>query len=304
MNRRLAVFGAAVALDLACGELPTRVHPVAWLGRGSGALGRCLPRGAGTRDLRSGLALAAVIPALAVALAVTARRGASRWGRAPGFAAEVFLLKQTFAVRALFEHVAAVRRPLAMGALDDARAATGRIVGRDISTLDAPSLASAAIESLAENASDSAVAPWMWYAVGGLPGAVAYRAINTLDATVGYRHFGSFGLPSARLDDVANVVPARLTAACIALASSAPAAAARGAIRDARNTPSPNSGWPMAAAAHALDVRLEKHGHHVLNAGGRAPSARDIARAGDLIARALVIAGAFFAIGLTLRGSR
>jgi adenosylcobinamide-phosphate synthase len=303
MKRRLAVFGAAIALDLGFGELPTPVHPVAWLGRGASAFGRCLPRGTVRRDLASGLVLATAVPLVAAGACLAATRAARRLHPLAGFAAEVFLVKQTFAVRALFEHTAAVREPLVSGDLEGARTAVSRVVSRDTTTLDTSAVASAAIESLAENASDSAVAPWAWYAAGGLPAATAYRAINTLDATFGYRHEGRFGMPSARLDDAANLVPARLTAACLALLSARPFAAIRGTLADARNTPSPNSGWPMAAAAHALGVRLEKQDHHVLNASGVPPEGRDIAAALNLTGRALALAAAVVA-GALLRWRR
>ena len=112
--------------------------------------------------------------------------------------------------------------------------------------------------------------------------------MNTLDAMVGYHKNGMFGMPSARLDDLLNLVPARVTAAALALASSNLQRTWRGAVADEGRTPSPNSGWPMAAAAYALSVRLEKPAHHVLNEGGRPAAAVDIRRAEWLTARALL----------------
>ena len=123
------------------------------------------------------------------------------------------------------------------------------------------------------------VAPIIWYLLGGLPAAYAYRVTNTLDAMVGYRAKGWLGTPSARLDDALNFVPSRLTAALVAASSFSPIRSLRGTFEDHGRTPSPNSGWPMAAMAYGMDVRLEKPSHHLLNAKGRAPSAADIATA-------------------------
>jgi adenosylcobinamide-phosphate synthase len=204
---------------------------------------------------------------------------------------EAAALKQSFAVRALFSHALAVERPLSAGRIEGARDAVALMVSRATAELDQTAVASAAIESLAENASDSAGAPWAWFAVLGLPGAFAYRAVNTLDAMIGYRDRGLAGTPSARLDDALNVIPARLTAVAVALASGARMpGAVSGALADAGRTPSPNSGWPMAAAAHALGVRLEKRGHHVLNEQGSAPTAATVGEGRLLVAKALAIA--------------
>ncbi|NJN68054.1 MAG: cobalamin biosynthesis protein, partial [Chloroflexaceae bacterium] len=162
-------------------------------------------------------------------------------------------------------------------------------------------IAAAAIESLAENTSDSVVAPLLAYALGGLPGAFAYRAANTLDAMVGYRgRYEYLGKVPARLDDLLNLVPARLTALLIAAAAVGCSADAPQAWqvmwRDHALTASPNAGWPMAAVAGALGVRLEKMGHYCLNERGRAPTAADIRRAGRVVG----VAAASLVTGLLL----
>ncbi|MFN0145082.1 MAG: adenosylcobinamide-phosphate synthase CbiB [Dehalococcoidia bacterium] len=300
MKRRVKVAAIATLLDLALAELPNRFHPVAGLGRATNALVVRLPHSTPRSALASGVFLAVAIPSAAGLLGAAASRTARRHGTV-GLVVEAFLLKQAFALRALFAHVERVRRPLATEDIAATRLAAARIVSRDTAGLPAIALASAAIESLAENASDSVVAPLAWYAVAGLPAAFAYRAVNTLDAMVGYRHFGLFGMPSARLDDIANFVPARLTALAITIASCRPATAL-GTLRDAGRTLSPNSGWPMAAAAHALGVRLEKRRHHVLNASGAEPEAGDIRRVQILVAEALaVLAFAFVCTTRTWR---
>ncbi|MCC7366592.1 MAG: cobalamin biosynthesis protein CobD, partial [Dehalococcoidia bacterium] len=279
IGRRITVVLAALALDAALGELPNRYHPVARLGRGAALFDRMAPH-SGRRS-----APAAGVGLLAAALATAI--GAGQLGRRcsdtlPGWLSvpvEAALLKQAFAARALFAHAEAVRGRLATGAVSAARSAAARMVSRDTGALDEALLASAAIESVAENLSDSVVAPLGWYLLAGLDAAFAYRAVNTLDAMVGYRARGWFGTPAARLDDLLNFVPARLTALLIACSSGTPLVAVSGAWSDHAATPSPNSGWPMAAMAHGLGVRLEKRGHHVLNARGRRPRPADITRA-------------------------
>ncbi len=285
MRRRGAVLILAAGLDLAFGELPNRWHPVARLGTAIAAAER---RMSDLPPVVTGVLLATIFP---IGAALLARRASLAARRGPGWLGvfgEALLLKQTFAARALFEHAAKVRERLEAHDLEGARAAAGMMVSRDTANLDEHALASAAIESLSENTSDSVVAPFCWYLAGGLPAAAAYRAINTLDAMVGYRSRGWVGTPSARLDDAASYVPARLTAGLYALASGDRAVFA-GARADHGATPSPNSGWPMAAAAHALEVRLEKTGHHILNRTGRLPGPADIKAAERLTWRALGI---------------
>jgi len=159
------------------------------------------------------------------------------------------------AQRSLFDHVRAVARPLAAGDLGSARAAVGLIVGRDVERLDESGVATAAIESLAESFNDGVVAPMFWFAFGGLPGLFVYKAVNTADSMIGHREprWRAFGWASARFDDLLNLIPARCAGAVLALVG-------RGGwktmVRDAGKHASPNAGWPEAAMAGALGVRL------------------------------------------------
>ena len=174
-----------------------------------------------------------------------------------------FLASSLFAQRSLHEHVAAVRDGLATGGLTEGRVQLRHIVGRDTGALDEAGVARAAIESLAENFSDAVVAPAFWCAALGLPGAAAYKAINTADSMVGYdserfRHFGRF---AARLDDLVNLPASRLSAfwivlAAVSLRDASPLGALRAVRRDASRHRSPNAGWPEAAMAGALGLRL------------------------------------------------
>lgn len=294
MGRRAAVLGAALALDAAFGELPNRWHPVAWLGRAAGRLDRLLTR-RGQRDTAAAGLVFTGLAAGGAAVAGAALERRLRGRGLAGLAAEAILLKQSLALRALFEHADAVRRALEREDLAGARAAAGRMVSRDTRELPGELVASAAIESVAENLSDSVIAPAAWYLAGGLAAAYVYRAANTLDAMAGYRSRGRFGMVPARLDDALNLVPARVTAAAVLAVRPRALVRWRSLARDARSTASPNAGWPMAAMAHALGVRLEKRGHHVLNGAGRYPGHGDIRRA---LGAAAGAAGLLYALAL------
>ncbi len=162
------------------------------------------------------------------------------------------------AARSMFTHVQDVARPLTAGHLPKARHAVSMIVGRDPTDLDSAGITRATLESLAENTSDGIVAPIFWGALFGLPGIAAYKAINTLDSMIGHRNdrYEYFGKCAARLDDVVNLLPSRLTGLLFALISPLPLEALRCIRADARYHRSPNAGWPEAALAGALAVRL------------------------------------------------
>jgi adenosylcobinamide-phosphate synthase len=180
------------------------------------------------------------------------------------------------------------------------------IVGRDTETLDEAGIARAALESLAENTSDGIVAPLFWGSIFGLPGIAGYKAINTLDSMIGHRteRHEAFGWASARADDIANLVPARLTALLLALVSGHPLVALSCTLRDAAHHRSPNAGWPEAAMAGALGVRLsgprlyhDRVAHEPwLNERGGEASASDISRGLRLYLFAMTSLGAIGAL--------
>lgn len=296
------LLALAVGWDLLLGEPPAAVHPVVWFGRIAAWLVARAPAGGPRAQFLYGGALALLPPLGYAALARQLMRAGRRLPAPIAVALAVPLLKSTFAVRALREAGEGVQRPLTAGDLDAARRGLRSLVSREAAGLDERLVAAAAVESLAENLGDAVVAPFLYYAVGGLPAALAYRAVNTLDATVGYRgRYEWLGKAAARLDDLANLVPSRVAALSIVLAAAVAGEDARGAWwimrRDAGRTASPNAGWPMAAMAGALGVELEKVGHYRLGDPRAAVDTRTIARADRLVA--LAAAGtALFALAL------
>lgn len=197
--------------------------------------------------------LLAVALAVAIGVAISWRLPMTWWG----IGLELLICSSLLASRSLHAHVAAIARPLASGDTEAAREAVAMIVGRDPHQLDEAGIARAGLESLAENASDGVIAPLFWGAIFGLPGLAGYKAINTLDSMIGHRNetYAAFGGFAARLDDIANLVPARITGMLFALVSFK-SVAFKIMLRDARQHRSPNAGWPEAAMAGGLGVRL------------------------------------------------
>ena len=283
-----AVLGLALFFDWALGEPPNRWHPVAWMGRlvalwGRPALSepwREFSRGAGLVIV--GL-IVVVIPLVAV------ERGLGLLPVVPRVLLEGLLLKFVFSLRALCQAARRVQVSLESSDLEPAREQVGRdLVSRPTENLSAPLLASATVESLAENLTDSIVAPLGFYLAFGLAGAYAYRFVNTADAMIGYRDRAHeyLGKVSARLDDALNFIPARLAALMLAVAAPFAGGEVVGAWRimwtHHTRTASPNAGWTMAAMAGALGVTLEKPGHYQLGLGPL-PGPRTIEQAVRLV---------------------
>ena len=233
-------------------------HPVTWIGKFiSGLDGWLNMEGTDDGDRRKAGAAAALLVIAATAVGALLVSLVLPDGLV-GLAVAALLAWPLLAARSLYTHVAAVARPLSAGDLLAARAAVAKIVGRDPATLDEAGVARAALESLAENASDGVIAPLFWGAIFGLPGIVAYKAINTLDSMIGHKtdRYLAFGWAAARIDDVANLIPARLTGLLFAAISPNAPAALACMVRDAGKHRSPNAGWPEAALAASLGVRL------------------------------------------------
>lgn len=283
-----AVLLLAVVLDLAFREPPAALHPVVWMGRLIAFLERrSPPADRPAAALAAGIAIAVLVPAACGALAWLAATVLRAAGPLPYLVGTAALLKTTFAAKGLNRAVTGTRVALQSGDLGRARDSLWNLVSRDARSLTGPQVAMAAIESAAENTTDSYVAPWLAFALFGLPGAVAYRAVNTLDSMIGYRgRYEHLGKASARLDDLVNLLPARL-AALLMLAAGAlrRLPARRGwriAVRDHRRTASPNAGWTIGACAGLLGVALEKTGHYRIGGGFRDPFWYDVGAAARL----------------------
>jgi len=281
----------AGVLDL-FGEPKNRFHPVAWFG----GLARELEARFYRDSEKRGLFLTLFLILLAAGVGFLLERGleaVSGWAQ---YVLLGLLLKPAFALKGLLDAALRVERALSKD-LSLARRALSEIVSRDTKDLDAAQVRMAAIESLAENLVDSVVAPLFYYLFFGLPGAYLFRAANTLDALWGYKspRYRRFGWAAARLDDALNFLPARIAGLLLVLRGGPSLGAF---LSEARKTPSPNAGWPMAAFALRLGVRLEKSGVYLLNPKGRLPEAEDFFRA-------LFLARVFgylwiFAVGMVL----
>jgi adenosylcobinamide-phosphate synthase len=265
----LLVTLAALAVEAVAGypdALYRRIrHPVVWIGALIGVLDSGLNKpelSEGHRRLRGVLALLFLI-GLVFACGLFVQLVAFIWlGRWPGILLLGILGSSLLAQRSLHDHVAAVAVGLESAGLAGGRAAVSRIVGRNPERLDEAGVARAAIESLAENFSDGVVAPVVWGMLLGLPGMMAYKAVNTADSMIGHRtaRHRAFGWAAARFDDVVNLPASRLSAAFILLAAVLMRADWRAGLRavwrDAGHHRSPNAGWPEAAMAGALGLRL------------------------------------------------
>jgi adenosylcobinamide-phosphate synthase len=268
----------AWTLDLCFGEPPNRWHPVAALGRVLGPIGKRIsgwrPMPAFVAGATAWMALAALIGGAAWAVESTL---ISALPAVSAVIALGLLLKPCFAWRMLRDEVAAVGTALDAEGLEAGRSRVARLVSRDVQQADAAAIREAAIETLAENLNDSVVAPLAWYALFGLPGAAVYRFANTADAMWGYRgRYEWAGKWAARADDVLSWVPARITAVLLLGGRLAAWPALK---KEARQTPSPNGGWPMGAMAIRLGVSLAKPGVYLLNRGAPSPDALAFRRA-------------------------
>ncbi|TAK25433.1 MAG: cobalamin biosynthesis protein CobD [Chloroflexota bacterium] len=294
VRERVATLVLAFAIDRYFGEPPAAVHPVVWIGRFARVQEGRAPGGR-IAQLVYGACLTAAIVASAAFASALAERAVARLPEIVRVVCAALLLKPAFAVRGLFRAGEDVRTALEAHNLPAAREALRGLCSRDATTLGHEHIASGAIESIAENAVDSAVSPWLAYLIAGLPGAYAYRAANTLDAMIGYHGpYEYLGKIAARLDDLLNLVPARVTFVLIglgaALGDGDPRRAFRIALRDHGATESPNAGWPMSAMAGALGIQLEKPGHYQLGDRSRPIRALDIAAAERIVGRGLAAA--------------
>ena len=294
----LAALVGALVLDRIVGDPPALwarlPHPVVLFGHGIAFFDRRLNREtlAPATRRRNGIVAIVLLLGLSVAVGLVLS-GLFRALGLVGFVLELLVVAIFLAQKSLGDHVSAVALGLRTDGLEGGRRAVSLIVGRDPQALDAPGVCRAAIESLAENFADGVVAPALWYALAGLPGILAYKMLNTADSMIGHKNerYLHFGWASARLDDLANWPAARLSSLLIAAAAWArqgvPAArrSLSVSLRDSGLHRSPNSGWPEAAMAGALDIQLtgpriyggERVSEPMINGSGR-----PVATAGDI----------------------
>ncbi len=294
MDFWIEILILAVFFDIPFGEPPAYIHPVVWMGKLINLFVRRAPV-----NHRKMYGFFMVL--FCVGAAVFAGLVIISSGKGPGsLIVAAFFLKSTFSIRMLLVSALGIKKDLEEGRLEKVRMDLRTFVGRDTSRLTAHQSASAVIESVAESFVDGILSPLFYFLLFGLPGALAYRMINTLDSMVGYKKepFVEIGYVSAKLDDVVNWVPARLSLVFISISSilfGEPLDAFKICMKDHDKTASPNSGWPMAAISGALNVRLEKIGYHVLGGKYSDPQPFHIGKAVNMagFSSFLMIAGVY-----------
>mgnify|MGYP001405477471 CR=1 FL=1 len=260
MYEHLIAMSLAVLIDFVIGDPPSLPHPVRWIGTGISRLERLFNRGA-SRKAKGIVMLLSVLTAVFLITALII------WCSYQihlifGIVIEGLIISSAIAQRNLKEHSLAVYEPLKSGNLAEARLKLSYIVGRDTNDLDEGEIVRGAVETVAENTSDGVTAPLFWGLIGGAPLAMVYRAINTCDSMVGYKNerFQEFGWASAKMDDLVNWIPSRMTGALMLIGSKPGHGNTREAwqilLRDAKRHPSPNSGWGEAAVAALLGIQL------------------------------------------------
>jgi len=272
----LLVLLLAIAIDLALGDPPDIAHPVAWMGKIISWLEK---GGTGRRPLTQ-FFYGALITIFTVGIFAVPVYFIILYVEGLNTLVYVIvaslLLKSTFSVRGLWQAALKVKRLLLGNHLEEARFEMRSLVSRDTRELSGALIAAATVESVSENASDSFVAPLFYFLLFGVPGAVAYRVVNTLDSQIGYHgKYEYLGKFACRLDDILNFIPARLTALLLVLSAFVCRRNGREswkvAVRDHVRTESPNAGWPMAAISGALGLSLEKEGHYHLGEAANPP---------------------------------
>ena len=265
----LFILLLALAIDALFGEPPRVIHPVVWMGKVTSFLERFAP----VQNTRAQLAYGGVIVVLTIFIFASPVYFLLLYVNQISSIAYVIgaalLLKSAFSFKELRQAAFEIKAHLAKNNLEKARAKMPELVSRETQSLEKPALVSATVESVAENISDSFVAPLFYFLIFGVPGAVAYRVVNTLDAMIGYRgKYEYLGKCAARLDDVLNFIPARISGLLLVIAAYLCKKDSRNAwqvmLRDHGKTESPNAGWPMSAVAGAFKVRLEKAGYYSL----------------------------------------
>ena len=265
----LFIFSMAIIIDFIFGDPPDAVHPVAWMGRVVSLLRKVVKSQQHLVQFVYGMAIVLFVMGLFAVPVYFGLQYLSTYNTVAYIVAGAVILKLSFSVKGLRRAALVTKGHLMQNRLDEARFELRALVSRDTKKLSRPKVVSAAVESVAENISDSFVAPLFYFLLFGVPGAVAYRVVNTMDAIIGYHgEYEYLGKFAGRLDDVLNFIPARLAALFLVMAAYLARENGRRswqvALREHGNTESPNAGWPMAAMAGALNIKLEKAGHYEL----------------------------------------
>jgi len=288
------IFLLAVAFDLIIGEPPTKIHPVVWIGK---LISFLKSRARATKADGLMIAMAVIIVTVFIGHTIVVAAGqVPIFGGLFSTAAAAYLLKSTFAIRCLLQTSKDIGKMIDSN-IDEAKRMLPALVGRETKDLTSGQAASAVIESVSENYVDTIISPIFYFLLFspfglGLEAALAFKAMSTMDSMLGYKTKGlkEIGYVPAKLDDVVNYIPARLSILFIALARPSRATAAiTSALQDHSKTPSPNSGWPMSAIAGSLGVRLEKPGFYTLLERGKEAATSDIPDAVRLIGQASIL---------------
>lgn len=256
----LIALTIAVLIDLIVGDPPNWPHPVRWIGSFISKLEKSCNKGNVKKIKGMGMLIAVLLMVGGISFLII--RVVYSVHPVAGMIVEAILISIAIAQKSLKEAALTVYAPLKKGEMGEARHKLSYIVGRDTELLDEPEMVRATVETVAENTSDGITAPLFWALIGGAPLALIYRAINTCDSMVGYRNdkYQDFGWASARLDDLVNWLPSRITSVCMLAGNRPeyihPLKAWKIVLRDAKKHPSPNSGWGEAAVAAILGIQL------------------------------------------------
>jgi adenosylcobinamide-phosphate synthase len=296
----------ALAIDLSIGEFPRPLHPVVWMGQLTSLGLKISPRRKHWAQLIYGVAVVVLVLAIFVLATYFLLSYLQGLNTIAYVVVAALLLKSTFSIKELRRSASRIKQLLEGGRLGRARLEVRALVSRDTKNLDEPHLVSATIESVAENTSDSIVSPLLFFILFGVPGAIGYRVVNTIDAMIGYHgRYEYLGKFAARLDDVLNFIPARLSGLVLVAAAYFWGMGGRRAwrvmLRDHAKTESINAGWPMSAAAGALRTRLEKVGHYRLGNANNPLSPRLIPPAVRLMMVSVLLWGGFCLIVEVIR---
>jgi adenosylcobinamide-phosphate synthase len=287
----------AVLFDIIIGEMPAYFHPVVWMGKLINLFVSAAPC-----QYRKLYGLSMVISCVGITI-LLARLIEFIGTGILGLAICAYFLKSSFSIRMLLISAIGIQKDLDSGMIEKVRRDLKTFVGRDTSGLNSHQSASAVIESLAESFVDGVLSPLFYFLLFGLQGALAYRMINTLDSMVGYKKepFLELGYVAAKLDDLVNWLPARISVMFIFITSiffGKPFDSLRTCIQDHNKTESPNSGWAMAAVSGAMNVRLEKVGYHILGDKYQQPETSHIRKTVFLISfSSLLVIEVIFFIG-------